>query len=241
MVSDIEGDGTGEDDWLPHLVNLPSWQLGPVPDRTVVLAPHPDDEVLGVGGLMSLLQAAGSRIEVVAVTDGEASHPGGSLSTAALADVRRAETDRALAALGLPATVTHLELPDGGADGLEEPVLTALSLSPGDLLVAPWEGDGHPDHEAVGRAAQRAAARDGARLLRYPIWAWHWDSPSRGRLPLGRAERVALPRAVQHAKATAVRAFESQTTAIGPLPEDRPVLSAAVLARFARPFEVVLR
>ena len=237
----IEGRGTDEAVWLPHLQALPPLDLTAVPHRVVVLAPHPDDEVLAVGGLLALLQGAGSRIELLAVTDGEASNPGGSIAPADLAVLRQAETAQALAALGLAASVTHLHLPDGGATALERPTSDALILQPGDLLLAPWEGDGHPDHEAVGRAARQAAERDGAQLLAYPVWAWHWDTPGAGRLPLDRAARVELPLDIRVAKARAIEAFVTQTTAVGPLPQDAPVLPAHVLARFRRPFEVVLR
>ena len=33
------------------------------------------------------------------------------------------------------------------------------------------------DHDAVGRVATRVAPACGARLLRYPLWAWHWARP----------------------------------------------------------------
>jgi GlcNAc-PI de-N-acetylase len=42
----------------------------------VVVAAHPDDEVLGVGGTIAILAAAGARLRLIAVTDGEGSHPG---------------------------------------------------------------------------------------------------------------------------------------------------------------------
>ena len=41
----------------------------------VVIAAHPDDEVLGVGGTMAVLAAGGAQLRLIAVTDGEASHP----------------------------------------------------------------------------------------------------------------------------------------------------------------------
>ena len=40
--------------------------------RVVVIAPHPDDEVFAVGGLMTMLAWAEYELEVGAVTDGEA-------------------------------------------------------------------------------------------------------------------------------------------------------------------------
>ena len=240
-MTTIEGAGTTEDVWLPFLAarGLPALALDPAPARVVVLAPHPDDEVLGVGGLIALLAASGSRVEVVAVTDGEASHPGGSIRPDVLADLRSGETRRAVAALGVTHPVRHLHLPDGGCAALTGPVVAALHLGPGDWLLAPWSGDGHPDHEAVGRAAELVADRDGARLLAYPVWAWHWADPGTVALPWERALRVGLPAEVQAQKALATASFVSQIEPIGARPQDLPVLPAHVLARFSRPFEVV--
>lgn len=242
--------GTPESVWLPFLdsLALPALSLSPPPRRVVLLAPHPDDEVLACGGLLALLASAGTAIHLVAVTDGEASNPGGSVSPAELAARRRMESTTALAALGLPAAlpVTRLGRPDGGSASLQEPVEQALSgpvrLDSGDWLLAPWTGDGHPDHEAVGRAAVQAATVTGARLLAYPVWAWQHAHPADApdtQPPWSRALQVPLPPEVAAAKARAVAAFASQIHPLGPLPQDAPVLSAEVLARFARPYEIV--
>ncbi len=66
-----------------------------------------------------MLARAGSRIHVIAVTDGEASHPDSPTVTAdALAARRAQETRQALAALGVEgAVVERLRLPDGGVHG----------------------------------------------------------------------------------------------------------------------------
>jgi LmbE family N-acetylglucosaminyl deacetylase len=235
----IEGSGTSEHEWLPFLTGLPAFPLAPLPSRVVVVAPHPDDEVLGVGGLTALLAEAGVPVRIISVTDGEASHPGASVGPDVLAALRRAETATAVAALGVAAPVEHLHLPDGGCGALVEPLLDALDLDPSSWLIGPWSGDGHPDHEAVGRACEQVAGRDGARLVSYPVWAWHWARPPAPDLPWSRAHRLQLPRDVQVRKERAMAAFVSQTRPLGPLPEDAPVLPPQVLARFRRPYEVV--
>ena len=237
----ISGAGTSEQQWRPFLqrLGLPELPREPVPDRVVVVAPHPDDEVLALGGLLCLLAGQGSAVEVIAVTDGEASHPGGSVPPEELAPRRVEETARALALLGLRAPVRRLGLPDGGQGRLERPTLEALRLAPGEWLLAPWAHDGHPDHEAVGRACAAAARRDGAVLLAYPVWAWHWAAPGDRRLPWDRARSVTLPGAVRERKAAALSAFVSQVEPLGPLAADAPVLPPHVLARFARQAEVV--
>jgi LmbE family N-acetylglucosaminyl deacetylase len=235
----IEGRGTTEREWLPFLTDLPCFPLAPLPSRAVVVAPHPDDEVLGVGGLIALLAEVGVAVTVVSVTDGEASPPGGSVGPEVLAALRVAETAIAVAVLGVTAPVEHLHLPDGGRTALLEPLLSALSVDPAAWLIGPWSGDGHPDHEAVGWACEQIAARDGARLLSYPVWAWHWARPPALDLPWSRAHRLDLPAEVQALKEQAISAFVSQTQPLGRRPEDAPVLPQHVLARFRRPYEVL--
>ena len=58
------------------MVIMKSLSLAALPTGNVlVIAPHPDDESLGCGGLLSMLAAAGRSLHIVFVTDGGASHP----------------------------------------------------------------------------------------------------------------------------------------------------------------------
>jgi LmbE family N-acetylglucosaminyl deacetylase len=174
------------------------------------VAAHPDDEVLGAGGLISMLAASRARLRLVAVTDGERSHPGHG-SPAALARRRTAETVAALRALGAQgAEVIRLGLPDSGLAGREERLGNVLApLVEGfDLCLAPWDHDMHPDHEAAGRVAREAAA--GA-FYSFPIWMWHWGSPADPRVPWEQAVRLPLPPRAAGRKRAAIACFASQT------------------------------
>lgn len=208
--------------------------------RIVVVAPHPDDEVLGVGGLLRLASARTSTIEIAAVSDGEACRLDWvALDVAERRAVRRAEVRAALGRLGVDARVTHHELPDGEVAAHEAALAHRLTgaLRGATWCLAPWPLDGHPDHEAAGRAALVAGAATGVPVAQYPIWAWHWAEPGDARLPWSRARRVLLPAAVHAAKAAAVAEFRSQLEPAGAAGD--AVLPAAVVARFRRPFEVV--
>lgn len=208
-------------------------------ESVLVVAPHPDDEVLAVGGLLRQLHRCGTDLVVVAVTDGEGSHP--AEPAAAVARTRRDEATAAYLSLGIAPTRRVLGIADGAVAAEEGALATILAelTGPLDLLVAPWSRDGHPDHDAAGRAAEAAAACARAVLLAYPVWAWHWAAPGSDHLPLDRAVVLPLDAQDRMAKAAAVAAFASQLTPRSG-PERDPVLAPSVLSRFARPFEVLL-
>jgi LmbE family N-acetylglucosaminyl deacetylase len=235
MVTAIEGMGTDERLWRSW-PEFSRWPLAPLADLAgaVVVAPHPDDEVLGVGGLLRHLPTA----TVVAVTDGEASHPDAvSLSAAQLRSLRPAESVEALCRLGFRGPVHRLRQPDNGID---EAALTARLirlLGPGVPCLATWRGDGHPDHEAVGRAAAAACAATGAHFYEYPVWLWHWARPGEPGVPWHTACLVPLDAGALAAKGEAIEAFATQVHPV----DGVTILPEPVLARFRRPFEVLFR
>jgi LmbE family N-acetylglucosaminyl deacetylase len=243
LIVDADHPGTTEAEWSAssRLLELPLVDV-PTANRALVVAPHPDDEVLGAGGLVHRLLAGSVDMEVLAVTDGEASHPLSAVARAIdLAAVRTAEVVTALRHLGWDQPkVSRLCIPDGHVDAFEDEVAEAvrLRLGPGDLCIAPWARDGHPDHDAVGRASQAVSVEVGAIWLGYLVWAWHWAHPMDAVLPWERLGRVDLGPGERDAKQRAVHAFRSQVQPLGPDPEDAPVLPPAVLRRFARGYEV---
>src|SRR5262249_21527874 len=104
---------------------------------------------------------------------------------------------------------------------------------------ATWSGDGHPDHEAVGRAAAVAVERTGATLLEYPVWMWHWASPDDPAVPWDRAYRSPLSASAVSRKHTAARCFSSQL--VPRAVASAPGVPRAVLQRLLAVGEVVLR
>lgn len=242
----IEGPGTPESRWQAWagLATLGAFDLHPLPAAAVVVAPHPDDEVLGVGGILALLAAAGVSVRVVAVSDGEASHPHSpTITPAQLASTRRAEQHLALTRLGVKEAPVHrCGLPDGHLQRYEADLAGTLTglLDEHTWCLTTWAHDGHPDHEAAGRSAAAAAGRTGARLLSFPVWTWHWAQPADPRVPWTAARQVPLPPTVADAKRHAVRAFASQLEPLSTQPGDEAILGPHVVARLTRDYEVIL-
>jgi LmbE family N-acetylglucosaminyl deacetylase len=240
----IQAPGTSESHWeaWPGLATLPRYCLADA-TSVVVFAAHPDDETLGVGGTLAMLAAAGVRLRIVVATDGEGSHPHSDAVTPALLARRRRQEDAdSLHRLGVGGReVIRLGLPDSGlADHEGELVEIAERMVKGfGLCLAPWLGDLHPDHEAVGRAAARAARTAGVAVCHFPIWMWHWASPADRRVPWERAARIDLSASAMTAKDEAIACHRSQILPLGPNAEDAPILPADELAHFKRPYEVV--
>ncbi len=147
--------------------------------RTLVVAPHPDDETIGCGATIARKRAAGTEVTVVVVCDGRHSHPSSRLTPGELAVVRARETLAATALLGVePEAVRFLgfeELTlerclDELADALTDVV---LETEPEEILVVS-DHDRHADHRAVHVALLQAvaAARWPGLLGAYPIWSW---------------------------------------------------------------------
>jgi len=241
----IAGAGTAAGAWrgdagLAAVADIDAAALVPPGARLVVVAPHPDDEILACGGLLQLLPA-GVRTLLVAVTDGEASHPGSSdWPRERLRATRPGETMAALACLGIGTPqLLRMGIADGGVTAAEAALAQRLGalLAPGDVVLTTWRYDGHPDHEATARACLAAAARCGATILEAPIWGWHWSAPNDGAMPLAQARKLPLPPAAQARKRAAMACFHSQV-----LPDTSrgadPVVPAHALDRVLLPFEL---
>ncbi|WP_291055740.1 PIG-L family deacetylase [Herbiconiux sp.] len=128
------------------------------------------------------------------------------------------------------------EMPD------PDPAPAAAADAPsGILVVAPWAGDRHPDHQAAALAAGQAARRHGARLLGYPIWLWHWAQPDGEEVPWEAFLAVPLDDAVREAKGRALQRHVSQVRPLSGLPGDEVLLAPAVLEHFKRAVELFVQ
>lgn len=147
----------------------------------VFLHAHPDDEAIFTGGTMLRLATAGHRTVLVIATGGELGATAAGVDPAApLAEVRREESRRAAALLGVSRVEflgyadSGLEAPAGPGCFAAEPVEAVAGRLAGllreercDALVVYDEAGiyGHPDHVMVHRAGVRAAQMAGVERL----------------------------------------------------------------------------
>jgi LmbE family N-acetylglucosaminyl deacetylase len=203
----------------------------------LVLAPHPDDETLGVGATIMRKVRAGTPVHLVVATDGSKSPPGDPAEVTALRD---AELRAACAVLGLSdADVTRLGFVDAELVGREEALAAAIAevvalRRPVEVLVT-GEDDPHEDHAVLGAATRRALSGTGARMLTYPIW--QFDRPTRLVRHLRRGLRPELVRTdgYRDAKRRAVAAYPSQMAGHDDDPEG---LKPSFLPNFDGPYEM---
>jgi LmbE family N-acetylglucosaminyl deacetylase len=143
----------------------------------VVVAPHPDDEVLGCGGTIARRVRQGAVVSIVFLTDGRngiAAGPEQAIAT------RQDEARRAGAVLGVsPGRLVFCGFEDGRlGDHIDEAATHVrqmmVALGAQDVF-APYHREYHPDHLAAWRVAA-ACLRPGMRLYEYPIWygPWMW-------------------------------------------------------------------
>lgn len=147
----------------------------------LVVAPHPDDETLGCGGLIALATRAGIKVHTLFVTDGSASHPGSkNYPPVVMADIRAAEAEEALRRRAGHQPRSFLKLRDGqmpmpGEDAYADAmdvVSKLCSVFKFRTVVMPWRRDPHTDHRISWRIAADAVARTGMQItsMEYQIW-----------------------------------------------------------------------
>lgn len=140
----------------------------------LVIAPHPDDEVLGCGGTIARLSDAGREVHVAIATTGQPPRYDAA-SVAAL----REEAAAAHALLGV--TRTHyLDLPAAELDRMAHADINRAmgklfeELDP-DTVLMPFVGDIHLDHQLVFRSCLVAARPSGPR---YPTRLYAYETLS---------------------------------------------------------------
>jgi LmbE family N-acetylglucosaminyl deacetylase len=230
--------------------------LGNLPDRLLVIAPHPDDETIGCGLIAYETVKRGGSVWVAIATNGEDSRSGSRQEF--IAEVRHAETSMATAVLGIKSkNVRWLNLPNTNLTAHEDQLVLLVEeiveLCKPNVVLVTASSDPHPDHAALGRAARRAVFATDPALFEYMVWGWYdplsWlrilirtrdGSASGAERPFG-AVQFRSPEGLE-CKRRALSCYHSQ---LGPtavkvgLPAGTGMLSHRFLSHFLKTSEVV--
>lgn len=133
-------------------------------DNNLIIAPHPDDESIGMGGFLALYA---KQSTVIVVSDGGEGAQGEAHGH--IARQRKQEFETAMTAIGAKA-VHWLGFPDGGLMMYPE-CMENVDFSPYDKIFIPWGNDDHPDHAAVCQYALTAMdnQRIAAEVFQYEV------------------------------------------------------------------------
>jgi LmbE family N-acetylglucosaminyl deacetylase len=148
-------------------------------NRVLVIAAHPDDEVLGMGGTIAVHTDRGDEVRILVVTDGSSTQYPGDAETRTR---KEGEAVRAAAELGVNDYV-HLDLPDMRLDTVAHVELNGIveehvrDLGPDVVYTA--QPDVNRDHRAlfdsVAVATRPTPGQPARRLLTYaPTSSTEW-------------------------------------------------------------------
>jgi len=158
---------------LPRVVDRPP------EGRTLILAPHPDDETFGMGGTLRLHVEQGDRVEVIFLSDGGFGDPDGHFEGQDYKVLRRTEAAAACRVLGV-SDISFYGYPDHHPTISEEALEDLAGRLASDVqnrdaanLYFPWPGDCHQDHWATAVAALKALKQlsPDIRAFGYEVWS----------------------------------------------------------------------
>ncbi|NTV05226.1 MAG: PIG-L family deacetylase [Chlorobiaceae bacterium] len=162
----------------------------------IVVAPHPDDEVLGLGGFITQCLREEVKVYIIYLTDGEASLP--DIDPEVVASKRIGLSNAVLVRLGISGErIFRMHLPDGGIprkntrgfDEAAERMRQIFSSLMPDAVFVTHPLDTWPyDHVAAFELAEKAIGNIVPACEFYGYWVWLWYS-----MPLklmGRIDRI---------------------------------------------------
>jgi LmbE family N-acetylglucosaminyl deacetylase len=153
-------------------------QWRPAGGRVLVIAPHPDDEVIGCGGTVVRHVRAGDPVTVVLLTRGGKSVGYPWLSEAERREVREQESRASARLMGVE-EIIFIDGEEGSmtAPAVKERVvgqLAGILASRKPMLVyVPHPHDGHPDHTAAYELLRDLmGSMNGSRprVMQYEVW-----------------------------------------------------------------------
>lgn len=206
-------------------------------DTVLIVAAHPDDEVLGVGGTAARHVLCGDVVHSLIVAEGVTSrslHRDAVQAKPSLAQLG-SEAARAAAELRLPPP-RQLGLPDNRLDSLDlldiiKPIEAVIAEVRPTVIYTHHAGDLNVDHECVHRAVLTAARRLPGSAVRAIYTFETVSSTEWGSLELSSGFRPARFVDISTTLAAKLRSLEQYEMEMRPFPHARSVTAVEALAR----------
>ncbi|MCF8384018.1 MAG: PIG-L family deacetylase [Chlorobium sp.] len=149
--------------------------------NVLVVAPHPDDEIIGLGGYILKYIKNGGRLTIMYLTDGEKSlhdiDPG-------LIAKKRIEISECVAgSIGIQLTdLKRLHFLDGNIPDINDDSFSGAVSEVGkivkginpEVIFVPYYLDGHSDHVAAFEIMRRLISDEQMQCRLYGYWVWLW-------------------------------------------------------------------
>ncbi|EKD32432.1 MAG: hypothetical protein ACD_77C00103G0043 [uncultured bacterium] len=162
-------------------------------DSILIIAPHPDDEIIGTGGLIVKKLSEGCKVTIVFLTDGECS--GASSYQEEVKQARISLSEKTAKKLGIPLeNLYRMHLPDafvpkrgelGFADAVTKLVQLIDQINPSAIFATHFLDHWPFDHVACSQIASDAVIQlsrpnqsyKKPELWLYWVWAWYFFRP----------------------------------------------------------------
>lgn len=185
--------------------------------KCLILAPHPDDEVMGCGGLIQRLCEQGNPPHVVILTGGGQSHAACChLPESDIKKERRAMASQILQNLGSPVGHLHLlDFPDGSISAQHKEMQTLQKLvseiQP-EIVFIPHHGEGWSDHLICRELIDKITSLGTVAIYEYCVWLWYYNV---WQLDWKCASLLRLTKTEHDAKCRAVEEYTEKTVPCG--------------------------
>lgn len=150
-------------------------------DNTLIIAPHPDDEVFGCGYLINELCNKKKNITLIILSQGEACHTQCCLNREVeIIEKRKELAIKANHLLGLPQkNIYFLKMPDGRLESVltnssytEELNTLIKKINPSSIFY-PHPFENSPDHFATTRMIKNLSSIANTEQYYYCVWTWY--------------------------------------------------------------------
>ena len=150
-------------------------------DKIVIIAPHPDDEVFGCGGLIHSLAKNGKQVDIIILSKGEAVHQHCCPEDEKyIVSERKKLTDRSNKHLGLSTShIYRMNFPDGNFASVKNDKRQSIELEKliydlnPNTVFTPHPFENSPDHVATTEIVVSILKKLNIRFFYYCVWTWY--------------------------------------------------------------------